>query len=245
MYEMIDFHCHPDLYNNNFKILRYAEENNFKIIAMTNLPGLYKRYNDRLRNESSIKISLGYHPQLIEDYPNEIRVFLNYVKEAKFIGEVGLDLSSSKNKNIEKQKEIFSQIISECNKLGNKIISIHSRKADHIIFNHLKKGTCIYILHWYTGDIQRLLCAMSNDDNIYVSINLNMTSTNNGRKLIELIPLSKILLETDAPFTKGTNIEYPKTILNTIATEIAKIKGCNLQKVINEIKDNSYRVLHI
>lgn len=243
MYEMIDFHCHPDLYNNNFKILRYAEENNFKIIAMTNLPGLYKQYKDRFNNENAMRISLGYHPQLIEDYPNEIKVFLKYVKEAKFIGEVGLDISSSKSKNIEKQKEIFSKIIYECNRLGNKIISIHSRKADHIIFNYLKKGNCIYILHWYTGNIKRLLHAMSNDDNIYVSINLNMTSTINGRKLIESVPLSKILLETDAPFTKETSTEYPKSILNNIANEIAKIKDCDPQEAVSKIKDNSYKIL--
>lgn len=199
MFEMIDFHCHPDLYNDNFKLIEKSRENNFKIVAMTNLPQLYRRYYEKFFNEETINISLGYHPQLIEEYPNELNIFLKYVKEASFIGEVGLDISSKKTNNIELQKEIFRSIINECTRLGNKIISIHSRKTDDIIFDFLKKSSCIYIMHWYTGNIKRLLTAMSSDDNIYISINSNMVHSSNGIKLIETVPLSRIVLETDAP----------------------------------------------
>lgn len=139
MFEMIDFHCHPDLYNDNFKLIEKSRENNFKIVAMTNLPQLYRRYYEKFFNEETINISLGYHPQLIEEYPNELNIFLKYVKEASFIGEVGLDISSKKTNNIELQKDIFRSIINECTRLGNKIISIHSRKTDDIIFDFLKK----------------------------------------------------------------------------------------------------------
>lgn len=55
--------------------------------------------------KKTINISLGYHPQLIEEYPNELNIFLKYVKEASFIGEVGLDISSKKTNNIELQKK--------------------------------------------------------------------------------------------------------------------------------------------
>ena len=65
MFEMIDFHCHPDLYNDNLKLIEKSRENNFKIVAMTNLPQLYRRYYEKFSNEETINISLGYHPQLI------------------------------------------------------------------------------------------------------------------------------------------------------------------------------------
>lgn len=243
MIEMIDFHCHPDLYNDNFKLVEEAKISNFKIVAMTNLPVLYKKYTDKFYNKEVIKISLGYHPQLIEDYPNEMNLFLKYVKEARFIGEVGLDMSSKKNTNFEQQKKIFKIIISECNRLGNKIISIHSRKTDDVIFDFLKVGTCVYILHWYTGNIKRLLTSMSNNHNIYVSINSNMVMSSHGIRLIKEVPLSRIVLETDAPFTTKTKRMYPKSILNHIITEIAKIKKIDISKVEQTIYDNSYRIL--
>lgn len=245
MFEMIDFHCHPDLYNDNFKLIEKSRDNNFKIVAMTNLPQLYRRYYEKFSNEETINISLGYHPQLIEEYPNELNIFLKYVKEASFIGEVGLDISSKKTNNIELQKEIFGTIINECTRLGNKIISIHSRKTDDIIFNFLKKSSCIYIMHWYTGNIKRLLTAMSSDDNIYISINSNMVHSSNGIKLIGTVPLSRIVLETDAPFTAETKNGYPKQILNEIAIEISKIKKIEKLQVLKIISDNSRKILSI
>jgi hydrolase, tatD family len=243
--ELIDFHCHPDLYNDNFKVIEKSRENNFKVVAMTNLPQLYRRYFEKFSNEKTINISLGYHPQLIEEYPNELNIFLKYVKEASFIGEVGLDISSKKTNTIELQKEIFGSIINECTRLGNKIISIHSRKTDDIIFDFLKNSSCIYIMHWYTGNIKRLLAAMSSDDNIYISINSNMVHSSNGIKLIETVPLSRIVLETDAPFTAETKNGYPKQILNEIAIEIAKIKKMEKLQVLKIISDNSRKILSI
>ena len=245
MFEMIDFHCHPDLYNDNFKLIEKSRENNFKIVAMTNLPQLYRRYYEKFSNEETINISLGYHPQLIEEYPKELNTFLKYVKEASFIGEIGLDISSKKTNTIELQKEIFGSIINECTRLGNKIISIHSRKTDDIIFDFLKKSSCIYIMHWYTGNIKRLLAAMSSNDNIYISINSNMVHSSNGIKLIETVPLSRIVLETDAPFTAETKNGYPKQILNEIAIEIAKIKKMEKLQVLKIISDNSRKILSI
>lgn len=245
MFEMIDFHCHPDLYNDNFKLIEKSRENNFKIVAMTNLPQLYRRYYEKFSNEETINISLGYHPQLIEEYPKELNTFLKYVKEASFIGEVGLDISSKKTNTIELQKEIFGSIINECTRLGNKIISIHSRKTDDIIFDFLKKSSCIYIMHWYTGNIKRLLDTMSIDDNIYISINSNMVHSSKGINLIKTVPLSRIVLETDAPFTAETKNGYPKQILKEIAVEISKIKNMEKLEVLKIISDNSRKILSI
>ena len=238
MLEMIDFHCHPDLYNDNFKVIEKSRENNFKVVAMTNLPQLYRRYCEKFSNEKTINISLGYHPQLIEEYPNELNIFLKYVKEASFIGEVGLDISSKKTNNIELQKKIFESIVHE-------FARVHSRKTDDIIFDFLKRSSCIYIMHWYTGNIKRLLNVMSSDDNIYASINSDMVHSSNGRKLIEAVPLSRMVLETDAPFTAETKNEYPKQILNEIVIEIAKIKKIERLQVLKTISNNSRKILSI
>ena len=86
---------------------------------------------------------------------------------------------------------------------------------------------------------------MSSDDNIYISINSNMVHSSNGIKLIETVPLSRIVLETDAPFTAETKNGYPKQILNEIAIEIAKIKKMEKLQVLKIISDNSRKILSI
>ena len=114
MIDIIDFHCHPDLYNDKFSLLKKAKEYNIGLIAMTNIPQLYKKYNNLFGDEPYIKIALGYHPQLVLEYPNEMKLFLQYIKHARFIGEVGLDKSSYSISYIDKQIEIFKEIIIEC-----------------------------------------------------------------------------------------------------------------------------------
>ena len=80
MIDIIDFHCHPDLYNDNFSLLKKAKEYNIGLIAMTNIPQLYKKYNNLFGDETYIKFALGYHPQLVLDYPNEMKLFLQYLE---------------------------------------------------------------------------------------------------------------------------------------------------------------------
>lgn len=60
---VIDFHCHPDLYKNNFKILN----NGNKIVFMTNLPVLFERYYPKYKDSTNTFLALGYHPELIEE----------------------------------------------------------------------------------------------------------------------------------------------------------------------------------
>ena len=50
---------------------------------------------------------------------------------------------------------------------------------------------------------------MAGNDNLYISINSDMISTIQGKKIVKDVPLSKIVLETDAPFTESTKNMYP------------------------------------
>lgn len=237
--KLIDFHCHPDLYNNNFKIL----DNDNKIVFMTNLPVLFERYYSKFKDSENIFLALGYHPELVEEYPNYFDDFKCNLHNTRFVGEVGLDNSESNKHSFEEQLKIFRGIMEKCNSTGGKIISIHSRKAESYIFEEFINNNNIYILHWYTGTLKRLLDAMKRNENVYVSVNLDMVRTKKGINLIDAIPLEKIVLETDAPFTKESKIRYDYKILEDTSIQIAKIKECNLADVIIQIQTNSKKIL--
>ncbi|MCU9533997.1 TatD family hydrolase [Streptococcus sp. CSL10205-OR2] len=237
--KLIDFHCHPDLYNNNFKIL----ESDNKIVFMTNLPVLFEKYYPKYKDSENTFLALGYHPELIEEYPNCFDHFKRNLRKTRFVGEVGLDNSESNKISFEKQLKIFRKIMDECNQTEGKIISIHSRKSERYIFEELVNNNNIYILHWYTGDLKRLLNAMKKNENIYISVNLDMVTTKKGVSLIDSIPLDKIVLETDAPFTKESKKRYDYEILEDTSIQIAKIKQCKLDDVIIQIQTNSKKIL--
>lgn len=237
--KLIDFHCHPDLYNNNFKML----DGDNQMVFMTNLPVLFERYYQKLKDSENTFLALGYHPELIEEYPNYLDDFKSNLHKTKFIGEVGLDNSESNEFSFEKQLKIFRKIMEECNKTSRKIISIHSRKAESYIFKELITNDNIYILHLYTGTLKRLLDAMEKNENIYISVNLDMVSTKKGVDLINNVPLDKIVLETDAPFTKSSKKGYDYKILEDTSIQIAKIKKCNLVDVFIQIQANSKKII--
>ena len=210
---------------------------------MTNLPVLFERYYPKYKDSTNTFLALGYHPELIEEYPNYFDNFKRNLYKTRFVGEIGLDNSESNKKSFEKQLKIFREIMYECNKNDGKIISIHSRKAESVIFEELINNNNIYILHWYTGALKRLLDGMMNSSNIYISVNLDMTTTKKGTDLIQSVPIDRIVLETDAPFTKESKKRYDYKILEDTITQIAKIKKSNLENVTIQIKANSKKIL--
>lgn len=54
-----------------------------------------------------------------------------------------------------------------------------------------------------------------------------MTTTKKGADLIHSVPIDRIVLETDAPFTKESKKRYGYKILEDTITQIAKIKKSN------------------
>ena len=86
---------------------------------------------------------------------------------------------------------------------------------------------------------------MAGNDNLYISINSDMISTIQGKKIVKDVPLSKIVLETDAPFTESTKNMYPESFLHDIAIEIAKVRECDLIEILKNIEYNSNRILSI
>ena len=76
------------------------------------------------------------------------------------------------------------------------------------------------ILHWYSGSMYILKNAV--ERGYYFSINHQMILTNNGRKIINQIPMSQILIESDAPFTNGLSAKYSLSFMKEIYLYLSK-----------------------
>ena len=240
---MVDFHCHPDLYDDPFKVIKKAQIDQVGLVFMTNLPRLYNKYIEIYGKIENVKIALGYHPQLVDEYPNELKYFLDNLEKTKYIGEIGLDYLSKNVNLMQKQINIFKRIVDECNMIGNKVLSIHSRCSEDLVLKYLKEGSCKYILHWYSGNIKNLLQYMNENKQILVSVNSDMIDSTRGRQLIKSVPASRILLETDAPFTKDTKYDYNGKLLLKSIQEISRIRGESSERMFNIIFENTKKIL--
>lgn len=235
-----DTHLHLDLFKEMDEIIKYIEHNKSYTIAVTNLPDLYKRYVEKYKDLKYIRFALGFHPELINDYYNQMKIFDKMLYNSKYIGEIGLDKSKN-TKNYDKQKEYFQYIIKKCKNYEDKIISIHSRNTVsdilEIIDNKFKSKI---IMHWFSGNIKELEECIQRG--YYFSINIQMLNSKKGKNIINKIPISKILIESDEPLATGKQ-KYQISFIKEIIGEIAKIKSISVRETNDIIKNNFKRLL--
>lgn len=221
---LFDTHFHLDLMSDVSLIAEEIEKNKIYTIAVTNLPVLYNTLKEKLNNKYKyIRPALGFHPELLEQYQKYIPKMWEYLPNAKYIGEVGLDFKTGNNYK-QLQIRFFEELIGRCNDLGEKVLTIHSRKsADDIIDIIGNNFNSKYILHWYSGSIKTLNLALERD--AYFSVNYAMTTSDLGKKIITNIPIDRLLLETDGPFIKFNNVPFTPSNCVEILKRISNIKN--------------------
>lgn len=215
---LFDTHFHLDLFESQKELIREIEENQIYTIAVTNLPVLFTKLNEKLVS-NFIRPALGFHPELLFQYNHHIPQMWNLLNETRYIGEVGLDFKTGKSFK-ELQISFFTELIERCNILGDKILTIHSRQSASEIVSIIGanfKGKII--LHWYSGNKATLKKAI--DNGYYFSINYSMVNSNVSKELIKLIPLERLLLETDAPFVKFNDKPFSMLSIQDIVKELA------------------------
>jgi TatD DNase family protein len=144
------------------------------------------------------------HPEIVSDKYAEKHLLIKSLRNCRFIGEVGIDGSTRYRGSIEKQIEIFTEVVQESEILGGRILSIHSRSAASKVLDIIEdKGIMsTFILHWFSGSLSQLKRAV--DLGCLFSVGPAMTNSSNGRQLLSHMPLTRVLPESDGPFaTRG------------------------------------------
>lgn len=242
-YFNLDTHMHIDLYKNRDEIISYIENNKSYTIAMTNLPVLFEKYTNEYENMKYVKFALGFHPELAYKYEKQLAIFIDNAMKTRYIGEVGLDFVTKDKTNCRIQQKVFTTIIDECRKYGDKILSIHSRKAVKAVNDIICDFNGIIILHWYSGSIKELKRAISYG--CYFSINHQMLRSEHGKNIITQIPLNRILIESDAPFTINMEETYNIGFIMEIYQHLSNLHSLSINHISLNIKDNFKRILVI
>ena len=249
-----DVHTHTLLLK-NIKIEEVLEKIKEKnIIIVEN--GLNYDYNNKIieilrenRENDFFLISLGFHPtDVAKSKTLEIEKTIKQIEEnlnlAVAIGEVGLDFYWIKEENLRKKEvEIFKKIL-EIAEENNRVLIVHSRKAEREVFEIIKDYKVKVIMHSYTGKIKYVEKYALKNKNIYFSIPPAVNRIPNFQSLVKIIPLEKILLETDSPFMspiKGEenlpwNVEIGLEVISRIKDkekeEVRKILNKNFENLI-------------
>lgn len=152
-----------------------------------------------------------------------------------------MDYKIRDEENQSVQKKIFNEIVNACKKSSDKILSVHSRCAETDCIGILDGYTGKIILHWYSGNLRTLRDAI--DLGCYFSINQQMLLSKNGRDVVDALPIDKILVESDAPFSKGLEHEYSYLFAEKVYDYLSDKRDIPRNEIPEMIKENFRAVL--
>lgn len=234
---MHDTHLHLDLFTNPTKVVKAIEIQKCYTIAVTNLPEVFFKTKELCSGYKYIRPAVGYHPELVYKFNSQLKLFIELLNETRYIGEVGLDNLRKSPDDFDSQKKIFEKIIDACSEKKNKILTIHSRRAEEEVISIIGNDfPGKVIMHWYSGSINNLAKAL--DCGFNFSINSAMINSAHGNNIIKYLPLENLLLESDSPFIGMDRDSATSFDASVILYKISKLKNISSEKLSKTLNTN-------
>ena len=201
-----------------------------------------------------IYAAVGIHPHDVKDIADieDISETINKLasnKKVVALGETGLDYHYM-HSPAKLQQEHFRLEINVAKSMGLPVI-VHSREAKEDTLQILKEeniGTTGGVLHCFSGDMEMAEKAM--EMGLYISFSGVITFKNarNILDIVKAVPLSRILIETDAPFLtpvphRGKRNE--PAFVRLVAEKIAELKGISLEELGSAVMSNASKLFKI
>lgn len=237
---LVDFHCHLDLYPDHSAAVREADAAGVFTLAVTTTPRAWPRNHELAQRTKHVRAALGLHPQLVAERESEVDLWDQYLSQTRYVGEVGLDAGPRFFKSLDAQKRVFQHVLRRCAQAGNKIITVHSIRSTKVVLDHVEEhlppGRGKIVLHWFTGTKSEAKRAL--DLGCFFSINAAMLDNEKHAPMVQVIPLDRMLTETDGPFTRtGERPSQPADVA-AVVDGLGRLHGLPAVDVARVIRDN-------
>ena len=250
----IDSHCHIDgeaFDADRDEVVNRAIEAGVKamLVVGTGNPhdGEVAKAVETARKYENVYASVGVHPHDARNYDdNAEETLVNLVKSSEKViawGEIGLDFYYDHSPR-DVQREVFVRQIRTAKELNLPII-VHSRDADDETVEILK-AECDYpnfkgIMHCFGGTAAMAQELMNIGFLISFAGNVTFKKAENLREAARVVPLEKLLIETDCPFLtpipfRGKRNE-PMYVVET-AKFLSDFYGIELETLANQTTRN-------
>ncbi len=192
--------------------------------------------------------AVGFHPENIPETDIDLSKLREKALHPKVcaIGEIGLDYHWRQD-NKEAQKKAFISQLRLAKELDLPVI-IHDREAHgdslEIIREYKPKG----VLHCFSGSKEMAEEVIKLG--LYIGIGGVLTFKNSKklREVAEAVPLSRILLETDAPYLAPEPMRGKlnhSALIIYVAKTLAEIRDVSVEEVIKITAENSEKLFNI
>ena len=239
---LFDTHIHLDLYPDPAALVRQADQVQTYVVAVTNTPSVFEATQRLTEASKFVRPAIGLHPELAVERQLELPLFERLLSRTRYVGEVGLDFVTSDTLERTIQQAVFRRILDLCQASGDKILTIHSCRAEKEVVQAIGPSFAgRAILHWFSGPLNVARQAINNG--LYFSINPAMVRSKKFSELLAVVPRERILLETDGPFVQlGTRPAQPADTIVVVQALAARWHLTN-EQVGQLLFDNFRQVL--
>lgn len=245
---LFDMHCHLDFVENSSEFRELADVCGIASLSNTVTPEDFARLAPAFAGSPFASLALGAHPWWIADGrvgKSSLELFEHLAAETPFIGEVGLDFKGDRERTREIQITALKRILTAAG--PGKLVSLHGSGAERELLDLLEDtGTaksCDCILHWYAGPADQLRRAV--ELGCCFSVGRRMLKTRRGREYARIIPVERLLLETDMPsreHTRYTPGQWNADLTEALLT-VAKARETSPDELLEVIGSTSKRLL--
>lgn len=200
------------------------------------------------KNEEQKRIIFEKSMELFHEQLNVIEE-LAQNKKVVAIGEIGLDYHWN-TQNKELQKKIFIEQIKLANKLNLPIV-IHTREAvmDTLdILKNIEKPIKPGVFHCCPLNVELVKEAIKIGFYISCAGPVTFKNAKNAKEVIELVPLDKILIETDSPYLAPEPVRGTRNDSRNIkftAEKVAEYKNLPIEAIAKQTYENAKRVFEV
>lgn len=194
--------------------------------------------------------AVGIHPECAKGLPEgwlqEIEAF---AREEKImaIGEIGLDYHWLDACPKDTQKEVFAAQLELAGRLQMPVC-IHDREAHGDMMDFMRKYRPKGVMHCFSGSVE--LARETVRLGLYIGIG-GVVTFKNARHIVEVaadIPLSRLLLETDAPYMAPVPFRGKRndsSMISYVAERIAEIRGITAEEVLAASLENTRELFSV
>ena len=248
---IIDSHCHLDYEPINSsldEVIQRANKNGVtNMLTISTEDKKYPKILEIINKYKNVYGTYGIHPheanvhQKINSKTISDKVKMN--KKIIGIGETGLDFYyNHSEKDI--QIKLFLEHIKASRELNLPLI-VHTRAAENETYNILKKENknrdLKILIHCFTGSVDFAKKIL--DLNCYISASgiVTFKKSSELRKAFEIVPLERLLVETDSPYLspeplRGKSNE-PGNIVHTIKF-LSNLKKVDYESIASQTSKN-------
>lgn len=252
---LVDSHCHldfPDFAGHVTEVIARAREAGVgRLVTISTHVARAERYQAISEAHPEVLFTVGTHPHNAAEEPDvtaDDLVTLARHPRCIAIGEAGLDHHYDKSPR-DTQERVFRTHIEAARRSGLPLV-IHAREADEemtrILTEETGRGRFDAVLHCFSSGAR--LAEVGVELGLYVSFSGILTFKNSDeirRIARDIVPLDRLLVETDAPFLapvphRGRTNE-PSYVRHTAAT-LAECRGMSLDETVAATTANFHRL---